>query len=272
MTNVVVVGGESGIGLATVLEMKNKRYEVWATAKDKEGRNTLLKHISEDRIILLDLSKHEDIHRALLELNKIDSIDVLICNAGVAMGGPVSHLNLTELRYVFEVNVFGHLALIQDILPKLEDSSDARIIWIGSAAGYFVRPLLGGYASSKFAVSALTDALRVELMGRVMVSLIAPGRIKTPIWEKGEQSAEELMKKEGLESYTTAIMKLREEAKENRSASPDAGLVVRSILHAMTSSRPRPVYRIGMDAKLAFWLKWFVPTRWIDALLRWLCW
>lgn len=272
MSTVVIVGAESGIGLAAVIEMKEQGHDVWVTAKDEGGEGILRAYLSEDRILRLDLSVREDVRRVADELVRIGHIDALICNAGVAMGGPVSHLDMNALRYLYEVNVFGHLALFQILLPSLLRASDPRFIWIGSAAGYFVRPLLGGYASSKFAVTALTEALRVELKGRVKVSLIAPGRIKTPIWEKGEEDAKRLLAQEGLETYSTAIAKLRAEAKTNRVESPNTDIVVRAIAHAMGAADPRPVYRVGRDAKLAFWLKWILPVRWLDALLRKLCW
>lgn len=268
----VVVGAESGIGLATARSILNKGHIVWTTAMDVHGMEVLRNYFPHDQIIMLDLSKVKDIATMLIPLQEIPEIDVLICNAGVGIGGPVSHLDIPSLRESFQINVFGHLEIIQRLLPNLERTPDPRIIWTGSAAGYFVRPLFGGYASTKFAVSALSDALRVELMGRVHVSVIAPGRIKTPIWEKGERLAKKYKDKDGLEEYHSAFEILLDELKVNQVDSPDEAIVVRAMHHASSSSRPKPYYRIGFDAHIAYWLKWLLPVRWVDSLLRTLFW
>ena len=269
---IIVIGAESGIGLATALAFQQQGHTVWVTARDQDGIQILMKDFPKEQIVELDLINSDLMKTSMGTLSAIPQIDVLICNAGIGLGGPVSHIDVDGLRDVFQVNVFGHLEIIQRLLPKLEQAQDPRIIWTGSAAGYFVRPLLGGYASSKFAVSALCDALRVELMGRVHVSLIAPGRIKTAIWKKGEDGAQALRSQPGVEVYESAIDKLLDEAKANQTESPDVEIVVKAMHHAAFASRPKGVYRIGPDAKLAFWLKWLFPSRFVDWLLRKLCW
>ena len=270
--NIVIIGAESGIGLATVRSFQKQGHAVWATAEDLNGIEILRKEIPKERVLELDLMNVSAISPFVDELSNVPQIDVLICNAGVGIGGPATHMDIVDLRESFQINVFGHLEIIQRVLPILEKSDDSRIIWTGSAAGYFVRPLFGGYAATKFAVSALCDALRVELMGRVQVSMIAPGRIKTPIWEKGESLAEKVKEKPGVEIYATAIQKLIDEAKANQTESPSVDIVVESMHHAAFSSRPKAIYRIGPDAKVAFWLKWLLPIKWVDWLLRKLCW
>ena len=269
---IVIIGAESGIGLATAKSFLNQGHSVWTTARDQEGVQILQQTFPSDTILQLDLSEKNEIATVMASLQKLASIDVLICNAGVGTGGPVSHIDIFELREAFQINVFGHLEIIQHLLPNLECAADPRIIWTGSAAGYFVRPLFGGYASTKYAVTALSDALRVELMGRVRVSLIAPGRIKTPIWQKGLLEVDKFKGRSDLEMYDTAFTKLANEMRVNCEESPNVDIVVKAMNHAALSKRPKPYYRIGVDAWAAFWLKWLLPTRWIDNLLRKLCW
>ncbi|MAA78317.1 MAG: hypothetical protein CL916_03585 [Deltaproteobacteria bacterium] len=269
---IVVIGAESGIGFATAKSLQQRGHTVWTTAKDLDGINILEKAFPHERILMLDLANAADISTMIAPLQNIESIDALICNAGVGTGGPVSHIDIPDLREAFQINVFGHLEIIQGLLPTLERASDPRIIWTGSAAGYFVRPLFGGYASTKYAVNALSDALRVELMGRVHVSLITPGRIKTAIWEKGMLEVDKFQGRSELEVYDSAFKKLANEMKVNRVESPSVDIVVKAMNHAVSSKRPKPYYRIGIDAKAAFWLKWLLPTRWVDIVLRTLCW
>ena len=269
---IVIIGAETGIGFATAMSFFEQGHTVWVTAKDAEGVQILQENFPRECILLVDLSKEGDIAEMITPLHNLASIDVLICNAGVGTGGPTTHIDIPALREAFQINVFGHLEIIQRLLPKLECGVDPRIIWTGSAAGYFVRPLFGGYASTKYAVTALCDALRVELLGRVHVSLIAPGRIKTPIWEKGLLEVDKFQGRNDLKAYETAFDILAGEMKANSKESPNVRIVVKAMNHAVTSKRPKPYYRIGIDAFAAFWLKWLLPVRWVDWLLRKLCW
>ena len=268
----VIIGADSGIGLGLLHHLVEAGHNVTATAKDDMGKTQLQILFPSHDIHCLDLCEEEHIIRFCASISTIDLLDGIILNAGVAVGGPVSHLDIRELKRLFDINVFGQLDILQKVLPKLERSASPRIVWTGSAAGYFVRPLLGGYASSKFAVTALLDALRVELSGRIYVSHIAPGRIKTSIWSNGAEQANVLASKSGLESYTSAIMQLKKEAEDNAKDAPPVDWVVNAMDHALFSKKPKAMYRIGPDAKLAYWLKWLLPQSWIDRLLRRLCW
>lgn len=268
----VIVGADSGIGLGLLSHLVQEGHKLIATAKDEAGKEKLQQMFPEQTFYCLDLSQEQQIVQFCASMEAITELDGLICNAGVAIGGPVSHLDLHDLKRLFDINFFGQLYIVQKLLPCLENSPSPRLVWTGSAAGYFVRPLLGGYAASKFAVQAILDALRVELAGRVHVSHIAPGRIKTDIWANGAQEAKALSQKLVLEPYESAIAKLQREAEDNAHNAPPVSWVVEAMHHALFSSRPKSMYRIGPDAQLAYWLKWLLPQRWIDALLRKLCW
>jgi NAD(P)-dependent dehydrogenase (short-subunit alcohol dehydrogenase family) len=272
MKRFFIVGASSGIGLAIADHLCGLDHKVWASAPDRISTEELRHRLPKAKVLQLDLREESQIEEACLAIQKEGTLDGLICNAGIAMGGPMAHLDLTMLKTLFEINLFGHLAIIQKLIPLLEQGQDPRLIWTGSAAGYFVRPLLGGYAASKFAVSACIDALRVELLGKIRVCHIAPGRIKTDIWNKGAAAAQKLAAQDGIAPYKTAIAKLKKEAEDNAIHSPPVEWVVQAMHHALFSSRPKICYRIGFDAKIAYWLKWLLPTWIIDRLLRKLCW
>ena len=155
--------------------------------------------------------------------------------------------------------------MTQTFLPLLRKAQDPRIIFTGSAAGIFVRPLLGGYAASKFALTAFVDALRVELRPQnIRVSLIQPGRIKTPIWStKPDESME---KQPNATPYRIAMDKLQSEAEENAQASPPVSIVTKVMNHALFSNYPKAQYLVGFDAHIAYCFG-FLPSFLVDRLL-----
>ena len=270
---IFIVGACSGIGLSYAKHLSALGHRVYASAINEKKSKELQQKLPKAIVVILDLRMASDINQCCSFLaNEVSALDALICNSGIPIGGPVSHLALEQLREVFQVNVFGHIELVQRLLVLLQKSQDPRLVWTGSAAGYFVRPLLGGYAASKFAVTAIMDALRVELYNQIHVSHIMPGGIRTDIWTKGVEAATALEDQIGLEDYHTALRKLKEEAQHNAKNAASVQKVVHAMHHALFSSNPKPTYRIGLDAHLAYWLKWLLPQRLVDWLLRKLCW
>ena len=116
----------------------------------------------------------------------------LVNNAGIGVSGPLELIPIEELRRQFEVNVIGHIAVTQAFLPLLRIAK-GRIVNIGSVNGALASPYLGPYSASKFAMEAITDALRIELRTwGIRVSIVEPGPIATPIWEKSFAAADRL--------------------------------------------------------------------------------
>jgi NAD(P)-dependent dehydrogenase (short-subunit alcohol dehydrogenase family) len=195
----------------------------------------------------------------------------LVNNAGIAVGGPLEFVSLDDVRRQFDVNVLGLLAVTQAMLPSLR-AARGRIVNIGSIAGRSVAPMVGPYCASKHAVEALTDGLRLELFDAgIEVSVVAPGAVKTPIWAKGigmlEQIGERLPPA-ALERYgdrLTFFGKLLA-ANDRRGVPPD--LVADAVLHALEARRPRTRYLVGTDAKLRAMMRWLLPDRAGDAVLR----
>jgi NAD(P)-dependent dehydrogenase (short-subunit alcohol dehydrogenase family) len=195
----------------------------------------------------------------------------LINNAGIAIGSPLEVIPIDQLRKQFEVNVIGQIAVTQAFLPLVRRAR-GRIVNMGSIAGRGTIPMMGPYSSSKFALEALTDALRLELQPwGIEVSIIEPGAIVTPIWEKSLKTAGDLeagLIGEGKRLYEEAARRVKEAVDRAAQRAIPVEAVVQAVLHALTAPRPRTRYLVGTDARIrALMVKW-LPDRAQDWLLR----
>lgn len=170
----------------------------------------------------------------------------LVNNAGVAVAGPLEFLPPDELRRQLEVNVVGQLRMTQLCLPALR-ASRGRVVNMGSISGLNALPLLGAYAMSKFALEAMTDALRVELAPwGIHVAIVEPGTIKTPIWTRERPQPPP----EAAELYGARIDAFRELAVKRGTAGAPPESVADAVEHALMADKPRTRYLVGRDAKL----------------------
>jgi len=195
----------------------------------------------------------------------------LVNNAGIAIGSPLELIPLQQLRRQLEVNVVGQIAVPQAVLPLLRRAG-GRIVNMGSIAGRGTIPMMGPYSASKHALEALTDALRLELYPwGIEVSIIEPGAIATPIWDKSMQTSvdvESEMPAEGRHLYEAAARSVRESVVQAAARAIPADAVVKAVLHALTAKRPNTRYLVGRDAKLrAVMLRW-LPDRLQDWILK----
>ncbi|RPH80553.1 MAG: SDR family NAD(P)-dependent oxidoreductase, partial [Nitrospiraceae bacterium] len=225
--------------------------------------------------ITLDVTDEQSIRGSVEVVQKVvgeGGLGGLVNNAGIVIGSPLEVIPLPQLRKQLEVNVIGQIAVTQAFLPLLRRGR-GRIVNMGSIAGRGTIPLLGPYSASKFALEALTDALRMELQPwGIQVSIIEPGAIATPIWEKSAKTAEGLeasASEEAKALYGEAIIRVRDAVVQaaQRAIAPEA--VVRAVHHALTSSRPHTRYLVGSDAKLRAWMVKWLPDRVQDRLLTW---
>ena len=272
--NVVVTGASTGIGAACALDCASRGMTVFAGVRDPRAGEALVAKAGPSLIpILLDVTDEPSIARSLDVVQRVvgkAGLGGLVNNAGIVVGSPLEVIPLSQLRTQLEVNVIGQIAVTQAFLPLLR-LGHGRIVNMGSIAGRGTIPLLGPYSASKYALEALTDALRMELQPwGIQVSIIEPGAIATPIWEKSGKSAEEL---EALASevakalYGEAVNRVREAVAKSaeRAISPDA--VVRAVHHALTAACPKTRYLVGNDAKLRAWMVKWLPDRMQDILL-----
>lgn len=195
---VLISGASSGIGKASAILLDRTGYRVFAGVRTAQAGESLKAEASESLMpVILDIAEPEQIAAAVATVRESlgDGVQLaaLVNNAGVAVVGPLEFLRIEELRRQFEVNVIGHVAVTQAVIPLLLKGK-GRVVNISSAAAYFALPFLGGYCSSKTALDAITDVLRRELLIRgILVTTVAPGFTETPIWDKGYDQMDKLM-------------------------------------------------------------------------------
>lgn len=180
---------------------------------------------------------------------RVEELDGLVENAGIAVAAPLEFLPAEELRRQLDVNVIGQLRVLQALLPAVRRRR-GRVVLMGSIAGRSSLPFLGAYAMSKFALEALADALRVELQPwGIHVSIVEPATIATPIWTKPQPGMRDLPPEAG-ELYGERAERFRALAAQRSSSSavpPDEA--AKAVEHALTARRPRTRYVVGPDAR-----------------------
>jgi NAD(P)-dependent dehydrogenase (short-subunit alcohol dehydrogenase family) len=251
---VLVTGTGKGIGTAVTERLVELGYTVYAGVRQQADADRWRTHSERVRPVLLDVTDATSIATAtdvIRNTLRPQSLIGVVNNAGIAVAGPLEFLPIPELRRQLEVNVIGQIAVTQAVLPMLRESR-GRVINIGSIAGRSALPLTGAYAASKFAMEALTDSLRVELMPwGINVSIIEPGVIATPIWDTSLQHADEILQKlprTAIDYYGELIAAVRRRAKRGVGGLPPR-VVADAVVHALTAKRPRTRYLIGKDAR-----------------------
>jgi NAD(P)-dependent dehydrogenase (short-subunit alcohol dehydrogenase family) len=273
--SILVTGASSGIGATCALRLDRLGYQVFAGVRKPEDGQSLATQASSRLVpLILDVTKPAEIEAATARVRELvgaSGLAGLVNNAGVGVGGPIEFVPVDQFRMVFEVNVFGLLAVTQAMLPLLR-ATKGRIVNIGSIAGLTVSPFATPYCMSKYAVEALTDGLRLELADAgIAVAVIEPGPVKTRIWEKGIASlgnAERTLPAEALRRYGPKLAFFGKllAASDARGVSPD--LVVDAVIHALVAPRPRTRYLVGRDARIRASIARLLPDRLGDAILR----
>lgn len=272
---VVVTGASSGIGHAAALGLAQAGFDVFAGVRGDSDAERMRE--GELRPLRIDVTDGASIAAAAEEVRGgLGSMGLagLVNNAGLAVSGPVEYVPLEDWRRQIEVNLIGQVAVTQAFLPLLRARAGGpgRILNVSSIGGRIALPLAGPYAASKFALEAVSDSLRRELRGEgIQVSLIEPGGVKTPIWDKGLAEASELeaaMPPEGEQRYGDLIAAMKRQVDEiSTRTGIDPEDVADVVARAMTARRPKTRYLVGRDAKSRWAAARLLPDRAFDALI-----
>jgi NAD(P)-dependent dehydrogenase (short-subunit alcohol dehydrogenase family) len=259
----LVTGASSGIGRAVALRLANRGDEVIAgvrRAADAPAHSRI-------RPVVLDVTDAAQLASAATDVGQLSG---LINNAGVTFAGPVEHLPLDRFREQLEVNVVGLVAATQAFLPAIR-AGRGRVVMIGSAGGQVATPFLGAYSASKFALEAISDALRQELRPwRVPVVIIEPGsftsrnRASTEVAVQADRAS---MSEDAERRYGRALDAYLQFSRNIEARAGDPDRVAAVVERALTTGRPRARYLVGTDARTIVTMNRFLPTRMMDALL-----
>ena len=271
---VVITGASTGIGEATALRLDKAGFRVFAGVRREQDGDRLKAQASALLTpVIIDVTAQDTIDAAARIVSaqvERNGIAGLVNNAGISVAGPLEFLPLERLRQQFEINVVGQIAVTQAFMPMIR-AGHGRIVNIGSIAGRMSTPFLGPYAASKFSMEALSDSLRMELRPwNIKVSLVEPGSIATPIWDKSLERADEIEREIGPDDatvYRKFIDAMKDTAKTLGAKGIPADVVAKSIEHALTAKNPKTRYLVGNDARLQAILAKWAPDKLKDRLI-----
>ncbi len=267
MRSVLVTGASTGIGRATALRLDAGGWRVFAGVR-READAESLSEAGSDRLVpvMLDVTDAAQIAAAAAQIAATSDgagLDGLVNNAGVAIPGPLETLSIEDFRRQIEINLTGQVAVTQALLPLVR-KAHGRVVFISSIGGRIAFPLAGAYHAAKFGVEAVGDVFRQELRPwDISVSIVEPGSIDTPIWERGEREAETIGDRAHSDQealYGKAIAGYRKVVKSLAERGIPPEKVAEVVEHALSASRPRTRYLVGRDAKIQARLKIVTPA------------
>jgi NAD(P)-dependent dehydrogenase (short-subunit alcohol dehydrogenase family) len=279
----LISGASTGIGRATTLALLSQGINVIAGVRSEAAANRLSEQASAIKsarleVIPLDVTAQASIDAAVSHATQLagpDGLRIVINNAGIVIPGPVEHITAAEWRRQFDVNFFGAIELTRATLPLLRKGVAAhgrgvpRLLFISSIGGRIAQPTMAPYTTSKFALTALGDSLRLELRRQgIGVTVIEPGAIATDIWAKGDTSAEEFTSDHPARKlYETELNGLLALARKTASNAIPAERAADQIVRAILAPRAPARVLIGTDAKVMASMKSILPTAVFDNIL-----
>jgi len=277
----LVTGASTGIGRATALRLAKSGWTVLAGVRDPAAGERLLADApAAGRLLPLavDVTDAEQIARAAQTVEQetgqaaapgTGRLDALVNNAGIGVGGPLELVALDDLRWQFEVNVFGQVAITQAMLPALRRAG-GRIVLVSSIGGRVAMPFTAPYAASKHAIEAIGDTLRVELRrSNVQVAIIEMASVATPIWDKAHADADRVAIPADLQAEYGQVPAAMEKVLSDAAARGIAPeLVAEAIERALTAPRMKARYLVGRQARGMLLAKRLLPDLVFDRVAR----
>lgn len=271
----LITGGTDGLGRAAALRLAEKGYRVFAAGRSAEKRTAIDRIAASKKLPMksleMDVREDSSVTRAIeAVLAETGSVDVLVNNAGIGMMAVVEELRADDLRTVYETNVFGVLRVTQAVLPHMRERRKGRILMLSSVAGIVTPPLYAAYSSSKHALEAISNALRLEMFPfHIEVVLIEPGYIVTNFRNVVQEMARSYVDGSSASPYAKIYASAIAGASDSRQASkttPEDCAEV--ILHAIEASHPKARYPVTPLAKWVAFGRRMLPDTLLDSFLR----
>jgi NAD(P)-dependent dehydrogenase (short-subunit alcohol dehydrogenase family) len=266
----LITGAGRGIGRGVALRMASRGWEVHAGVRRSEDGESLAAEAAGGTIapVTLDVTDQDAI--AALDGALPARLDAVVNNAGLVVDGPIEGLSLKALRDQFDVNVIGQVAVTQAVLPRLRESR-GRVVFMSSVSGRLATPWTGAYNASKFAIEGLADSMRMELRPwGIKVILVEPTSTDTDMWR---DALHQLDRTEASLSpshrmlYAKHLAGMRRTTKVIQKQAVPPERVVDVVERALTATRPRARYPVGVLSKIQLAAGALTPTRVMDVSL-----
>lgn len=258
----VVTGAASGIGKSFIKKIAQNNV-IFAGYRRKVHESELKAISSNIYPFYVDYAAPETIKAATdYILSKCTKIDTLVNIAGCVVAGPVEDLNIDEIRRQFNVNVFGHLELSQNLIPIL---AEGKIINVSSMASYGIFPFISPYCASKRCLDMFFNSLLIENKKNIKVVSVKPGVIATPLWGKSIEENSKYFDNYGDYSAEMKYVIANAQKNSTKGLSPDK--VVDVILKADRAKNPKLSYTVGNDAFMASMIS-KLPQEWVNNIIK----
>ena len=257
---VLITGCSSGIGRVTAEGFHDKGWEVYATARNTDDIDDLAERGM--TTLELDVTVDKDAENAVeTVVEKDDGIGCVVNNAGYAETAAVEDLTVEDLHAQFDVNTYGPHRLARASLPHMREQGEGKIINMSSVGGRLSQPGIGGYCASKFALEALSDALRAEVRGfGVDVVLVEPGPVNTPFEEKAEEAIEKRADDGPYSDLYDRVAEFNRSIRDEEGGDTATNLmgkitvppekVANTVVKAAESSNPKARYKVSVPHRM----------------------
>lgn len=268
--SILITGCSSGIGKRAAEILHQKGWQVFATARTEED----LKMLREDVGVEAHYLDYQDNASIIMTANTVleqtnGQIFALFNNGAYAQPGAVEDLPTNALRDQFEANFFGWHELTKRLIPAMRKNNQGRIIQCSSIFGFVSAHYRGAYNASKYAVEAMSDAMRQELRDTdIKVVLIEPGPIRTKFVERALKSYEaniDIENSPHKDQYKKRIAAMKKGGTDKFKLEPD--IVVDKLIHALESKNPKHRYYVTVPTYVMAYAKRFLPSTLLDKIL-----
>ncbi|KAM3115812.1 SDR family oxidoreductase [Phormidesmis sp. 146-33] len=270
---ILITGASAGIGaaLARVLATHYPGICLVLAARSVEKLSQVAEDCSKAGADVLtvptDIAQAEQI-QALVDaaIARFQRVDVLVNNAGYGQMGPIELIPTAAVQRQFQVNLLGTIALTQALIPIMRNQGGGKIINLSSLGGKIAFPFGGLYSASKFAIEALSDALRQELEPfNIRVSVIEPGPVSTEFFEVVDREVDRTIQNPEKSPYRAAFKKLEDLEKQTSSRAWTSERVASVIIRAIAAQHPKPRYVAATSGNfLLFMMTKVLPTSLVD--------
>lgn len=269
--SILITGCSTGFGRVTAIHFAKLGWRVFATVRKDSDRDSLAREHGNILPLICDITNEAQVKELGRAVGaQTATLEALVNNAGSAFAAPMELIPPDVLREQLDLNVIAHVAVTQAVMPRLK-AAEGTIVNVSSVGGRITSPLLGPYSASKFALEAISDAMRVELAPfGVSVVVVEPGASPTPIWRTSLKRAFGILQERGLDisPYQKLVEVVARTAEERSTVGFPPQLFADTIEKILTSPNPSPRYPIPASISWVIRLRRFAPDWLWDLIVR----